>query len=293
MLWGLLYCCNRSKRRAHQGGLCLKEDEKPFSFPDTVKDRSSKNSRSSLSIEWTTEALQQFIYQYSARRNLSSEQSLSLSYFSQSYTQLFKHVYYSDSRSMTEADEAQAIVTFTIGSYLYKCTNPKSMFWKRLIEHMENIEDDGTCTDRQIEFRKKVASAQIGHPAFHFLPFQNKRSFHYIWSLFVSSYFMNAASVAPSPQQIAADDNGQRKTRRSTPREIKIREDVDVIREKFSQLLTECPDEFCENWLQRIYITCVLPKNHYIYILDESLDFLESIESMKQQIIRRKAAALG
>ncbi|EPX73958.1 uncharacterized protein SOCG_03174 [Schizosaccharomyces octosporus yFS286] len=293
MLWGLLYCCNRSKRRAHQGGLFLKEEEKSFSFPETVKDRSSKNSRSSLSIEWTTEALQQFIYQYSARRNLSSEQSLSLSYFSQSYAQLFKHVYYSDSRSMTEADEAQAIVTFTIGSYLYKCTNPKTRFWKRLIEHMENIEDDGTCTRPQLEFRKKVASAQIGHPAFHFLPLQNKRSFHYIWSLFVSSYFMNAASATPSPQQVAVDDIVQQKNRKSTPREIRTREDVDIIRDKFLQLLTECPDEFCENWLQRIYITCVLPKNHYIYTLDENLGFLESIESMKQQITRRKAAEFG
>ncbi|EPY52987.1 hypothetical protein SPOG_04716 [Schizosaccharomyces cryophilus OY26] len=292
MLWGLLYCCNRSRRRAHEEKLVLKEEENNFSCSATHKERSSKNSRSSLSIEWTTEALQQFIYQYSARRNLSNEQSMSFSYFSESYAQLFKHIYYSDSRSMTEADEAQAIVTFTIGSYLYKYSNPKSVFWKRLTEHMENIEDDGTCTAHQLEFRKKVALTHVGHPAFHFLPFQDKRTFHYIWSLFVSSYFMNAASIPPSPQRPAADNTAQRKNKRSTPQEIKEREDVDVLREKFTQLLLECPDEYCENWLQRLYITCILPKNHYIYVLDESLDFLESIESMKQQIVNRKAAAL-
>ncbi|KAL2312339.1 hypothetical protein POMI540_4175 [Schizosaccharomyces pombe] len=295
MLWRILTCCKSPEEDKDE------HKEKPpnvghahLSVVSPLNELASEKSRSSLCIEWTIDSLRQFVQQLSVRQNMSKDRREALTYFINSYNDLFHDVYYGDGRSMSKTEEAQTIVTFTIGSYLYKYTHPSELFWQRLSDNMANIEDDGTCTEAQLAFRKRAALSKLGHPAFHFLPMNNKESFHYAWSLFTSTYFQKAATVSPSPNQQPVDSVANPQLRKASEiTTISSRSDVDILLGKFKALIQESPDEHCNSWIQRIYITCVLPRNHYIYLLNEQVDFLTSIEIMKNQVTEGKLCLLN
>ncbi|EEB07390.2 hypothetical protein SJAG_05269 [Schizosaccharomyces japonicus yFS275] len=268
MLW-IRLCCHEKEETND----CNETARRVSSECGTALARSATQaqvSRSSIEFAWTIHALHQYIQHYSARRFLTPhEQDISLA-FILGYHKIFDEPFYSEYRSMSKCEEIETIVTLAIGTYLYKHTHDPLKFWTRLANTMDSIEDENNCTPQQVEFRKQVALARLGHPSFHFLPMHDNHAFQYGWFYFTSSFF-GSRSLCWRDHSFAKD--------------VTL-EQVDELVDQFKTFVDRAPDFECANWLQAIYITSILPKEHWLYQMDESIDFLDAIEKMKQHLLR-------